>query len=313
MTRRPRPAYAASPPPRRIRAVARPEPPGRVRRRRAGRRASSARATTTVPARRTPRSRRCAAQVSGPAERPPTSPSSPARTPVAPVRARTRSSRRGSARVVFAQSDPNRDAAGGAERLHAAGVDVIGGVLADEAGALNERWARDRRAAAGRWSRGSSPPPSTGAAPRPTARASGSRARRPAPTCTPCGRPATPSWWARAPCSSTTPASRPVCRMAGSPSDSRSASSWVCVTCPRSARVHDGPGEVLHLRTRDPERRAEGAVGQGCPRRLARGWPDARGRLRHRRSRRRRLRLPRAGAARRRASGRRRPRHHHHR
>ncbi|WP_374968900.1 bifunctional diaminohydroxyphosphoribosylaminopyrimidine deaminase/5-amino-6-(5-phosphoribosylamino)uracil reductase RibD [Terrabacter sp. BE26] len=48
----------------------------------------------------------------------------------------------GVARVVFAQSDPNPDAAGGAERLHAAGIQVSGGVLADEAAALNERWAR---------------------------------------------------------------------------------------------------------------------------------------------------------------------------
>ncbi|NUO33706.1 MAG: bifunctional diaminohydroxyphosphoribosylaminopyrimidine deaminase/5-amino-6-(5-phosphoribosylamino)uracil reductase RibD [Dermatophilaceae bacterium] len=44
--------------------------------------------------------------------------------------------------VVFAQSDPNPDAAGGAERLHAAGVRVTGGVLAEEAAALNARWAR---------------------------------------------------------------------------------------------------------------------------------------------------------------------------
>src|SRR6476661_630093 len=48
----------------------------------------------------------------------------------------------GVARVVFAQSDPNPDAAGGAERLHAAGVQVSGGVLADEAADLNERWGR---------------------------------------------------------------------------------------------------------------------------------------------------------------------------
>ncbi|GAB3882897.1 bifunctional diaminohydroxyphosphoribosylaminopyrimidine deaminase/5-amino-6-(5-phosphoribosylamino)uracil reductase RibD [Terrabacter terrigena] len=48
----------------------------------------------------------------------------------------------GVSRVVFAQSDPNPDAAGGAERLHAAGVHVTGGVLADEAEALNARWAR---------------------------------------------------------------------------------------------------------------------------------------------------------------------------
>ena len=48
----------------------------------------------------------------------------------------------GVARVVFAQSDPNPDASGGAERLHAAGVQVTGGVLADEAAAINDRWAR---------------------------------------------------------------------------------------------------------------------------------------------------------------------------
>ena len=48
----------------------------------------------------------------------------------------------GVARLVFAQSDPNPDAAGGAELLHAAGVHVTGGLLADEAAALNDRWAR---------------------------------------------------------------------------------------------------------------------------------------------------------------------------
>ena len=48
----------------------------------------------------------------------------------------------GVARVVFAQSDPNPDAAGGAEVLHAAGIHVTGGVLADEAATLNDRWAR---------------------------------------------------------------------------------------------------------------------------------------------------------------------------
>ncbi|GAB2771612.1 bifunctional diaminohydroxyphosphoribosylaminopyrimidine deaminase/5-amino-6-(5-phosphoribosylamino)uracil reductase RibD [Terrabacter koreensis] len=48
----------------------------------------------------------------------------------------------GVSRVVFAQSDPNPDAAGGAERLHEAGVRVTGGVLAEEAEALNARWAR---------------------------------------------------------------------------------------------------------------------------------------------------------------------------
>jgi diaminohydroxyphosphoribosylaminopyrimidine deaminase/5-amino-6-(5-phosphoribosylamino)uracil reductase len=43
-------------------------------------------------------------------------------------------------RVVFAQADPNPVAAGGAARLRAAGVDVEGGVLADEAATVNEEW-----------------------------------------------------------------------------------------------------------------------------------------------------------------------------
>ncbi len=46
----------------------------------------------------------------------------------------------GVARVVHGQSDPNPEAAGGAERLRAAGVDVEGGVLVDEAAALNVEW-----------------------------------------------------------------------------------------------------------------------------------------------------------------------------
>jgi diaminohydroxyphosphoribosylaminopyrimidine deaminase/5-amino-6-(5-phosphoribosylamino)uracil reductase len=46
----------------------------------------------------------------------------------------------GVARVVFAQSDPHAVAAGGAERLRAAGVEVEAGVLAQEADALNVAW-----------------------------------------------------------------------------------------------------------------------------------------------------------------------------
>lgn len=48
----------------------------------------------------------------------------------------------GVARVVHAQSDPNPVAAGGAERLRAAGVEVVAGLLADEAQALNAVWTR---------------------------------------------------------------------------------------------------------------------------------------------------------------------------
>lgn len=43
-------------------------------------------------------------------------------------------------RVVFAQADLNPVARGGAETLRAAGVDVEGGLLADEARAVNEAW-----------------------------------------------------------------------------------------------------------------------------------------------------------------------------
>jgi diaminohydroxyphosphoribosylaminopyrimidine deaminase/5-amino-6-(5-phosphoribosylamino)uracil reductase len=43
-------------------------------------------------------------------------------------------------RVVFAQSDPNPAAAGGAATLRAAGVDVAGGLMLDEARTLNRAW-----------------------------------------------------------------------------------------------------------------------------------------------------------------------------
>jgi diaminohydroxyphosphoribosylaminopyrimidine deaminase / 5-amino-6-(5-phosphoribosylamino)uracil reductase len=46
----------------------------------------------------------------------------------------------GVARVVIGRPDPTPRAAGGAARLRAAGVEVLEGVLADEAAALTERW-----------------------------------------------------------------------------------------------------------------------------------------------------------------------------
>lgn len=46
----------------------------------------------------------------------------------------------GIARVVFAQADPNPVAAGGAEELRRAGIDVAGGLLAAEAEELNRIW-----------------------------------------------------------------------------------------------------------------------------------------------------------------------------
>ena len=45
-------------------------------------------------------------------------------------------------RVVFAQADPNPVAAGGADRLRAAGVEVASGLLAEEARGLNAVWTR---------------------------------------------------------------------------------------------------------------------------------------------------------------------------
>lgn len=43
-------------------------------------------------------------------------------------------------RLVYAQADPNPQAAGGAAELQAAGMEVSGGLLAAEATALNEAW-----------------------------------------------------------------------------------------------------------------------------------------------------------------------------
>lgn len=52
----------------------------------------------------------------------------------------------GVVRVVYAQPDPNPVAAGGATRLRAAGIDVIGGVLAGEAEQVNPVWSFAMRA-----------------------------------------------------------------------------------------------------------------------------------------------------------------------
>jgi diaminohydroxyphosphoribosylaminopyrimidine deaminase/5-amino-6-(5-phosphoribosylamino)uracil reductase len=46
----------------------------------------------------------------------------------------------GVSRVVFAQTDPNPVAAGGADVLRRAGVDVAGGLLAGQAASINETW-----------------------------------------------------------------------------------------------------------------------------------------------------------------------------
>lgn len=46
----------------------------------------------------------------------------------------------GISRVVFAQPDPTEQAAGGAERLRAAGIEVVAGVLLEQAAAVNADW-----------------------------------------------------------------------------------------------------------------------------------------------------------------------------
>lgn len=47
----------------------------------------------------------------------------------------------GISRVVFAEHDPTEQAAGGAERLRAAGIEVVTGVLLEQAAAVNADWA----------------------------------------------------------------------------------------------------------------------------------------------------------------------------
>lgn len=51
----------------------------------------------------------------------------------------------GVTRVVFGQTDPNPEAAGGADRLRAAGVAVLGGIEATRAAALNPVWSQAAR------------------------------------------------------------------------------------------------------------------------------------------------------------------------
>ena len=46
----------------------------------------------------------------------------------------------GITRVVFAQADPTSDAGGGAQALHAAGVQVLAGIRDEEARAINREW-----------------------------------------------------------------------------------------------------------------------------------------------------------------------------
>jgi diaminohydroxyphosphoribosylaminopyrimidine deaminase / 5-amino-6-(5-phosphoribosylamino)uracil reductase len=170
--------------------------------------------------------------------------------------------RGGVSRVVFAQSDPNPDAAGGAERLHAAGIQVTGGLLAEQAEALNARWVRtvvlgrplvtwklattlDGRSAAAdgssQWITGEA------------ARADvhvlrGTRDAVLVGTGTVLADD--PRLTVRMPDGGLAPA-QPLRVVMG------------LRTLPTDARVHDAPGEVLHLETRDPETALKTLWGKG--------------------------------------------------
>jgi diaminohydroxyphosphoribosylaminopyrimidine deaminase / 5-amino-6-(5-phosphoribosylamino)uracil reductase len=158
----------------------------------------------------------------------------------------------GVARVVFAQSDPNPQASGGAGRLHAAGLDVIGGVLADEAVELNDRWARG--VALGRplvtWKLAATLDGRSAAADG-TSQWITSEAARADTHALRATRDAVlvgtgtvlvddPRLTARMPGGGL--AEHQPLRVVMGLRD-----------VPASARVHGGPGEVLHLRTHDPE------------------------------------------------------------
>lgn len=157
----------------------------------------------------------------------------------------------GVAEVVYGQSDPNPSASGGGEVLRAAGVRVTGGVLADEAARLNARWARtialgrplvtwkfaatlDGRSAAAdgtsRWITGD------------PARADvhALRATRDAVVVgTGTLLADDPQLTVRMPLGGLAPC-QPLRVVMG------------MRAVPAGARVHEGPGEVLHLPTRDP-------------------------------------------------------------
>ena len=172
----------------------------------------------------------------------------------------------GVTRVVFAQPDPNGAAAGGAEMLRAAGVEVVGGLLADEAGALNERWART--IALGRplvtWKFAATLDGRSAASDGTSAWITGEAARADvhslratrdavlAGTGTvlvddpqlnvrmPTHGGLRPPWTPQLPAGPGSEPQQPLRVVVG------------LRDVPAGARVHDGPGAVVHLRTRDP-------------------------------------------------------------
>ena len=185
---------------------------------------------------------------------PPSSPSSRATTPAAPVPAPRRCWRPGSPGSSSPSPTPTRSRPGGGVPSAARGVDVAGGA-ARRRGARGQPGLDLRRRAR---------PPlrhlevrhlaSTGAAPPPTAPAAGSATRPHGATPTGCAASATSCWPAPARSSSTTRSSpcatRPTCRCRAS--SSRCARSWGCATCRRTAASSTTHAETVHLRTRDP-------------------------------------------------------------
>ncbi len=157
----------------------------------------------------------------------------------------------GVAAVVVAQRDPNAEAAGGAELLRRAGLDVALGLLADEAAGLNARWTStirlgrplvtwkfaatlDGRSAAAdgtsRWI--------TGEAARADVHAL--RATRDAVVVGTGTVLADDPWLTVRPPDGEPVADQPLRVVVG------------LRDVPPDARVRDAPGRLLHLRTRDP-------------------------------------------------------------
>ena len=207
----------------------------------------------------------------------------------------------GVARVVYAIADPGERSAGGGDRLRAAGVDVDSGVLADEATALLSSWltvqrldrphvtvkwaqSLDGRAAASdgtsQWITG------------PAARADVHRRRAEADAIV----AGTGTVLADDPALTARTADGSLLRPPADPGrDRRDADTG----CRGGAQPPPRRALLRHARHRRGARRPAGA---GRPAGLRRGRPDARERLRPRRTRRRGPRLRRAGAARRRSA-----------
>ena len=197
--------------------------------------------------------------------------------PHRPYRALLRGAARGRrrARRATARRTPTRSRPAARDRLRAAGVDVEGGLLADEAGALNEAWtvrrhprpplrhleARDHPRRPDRRRRRHEP--------------LDHRRRRPAPTSTGCGPRSTPSlvgtgtgWPTTRPSPCATRDGRPAARAAAAAGRPRPPTVPAGGTRARRRRRAAGP------RTHDLDEVARGPAGARRPARAARGRAD---------------------------------------